>query len=46
MHEVLESRSRDVAAPTFMPDGLYFAKIEYDPCWKLPQEAVAPLPWL
>ena len=46
MHKVLESRSRDVAAPTFMPDGLYFAKIEYDPCWKLPQEAVAPLPWL
>ena len=46
MHEVLESRSRDVAAPTFMPDGLYFARIEYDPSWKLPQEAVAPLPWL
>ena len=46
MHKVLESRSRDVAAPTFMPDGLYFAKIEYDPSWKLPQEAVAPLPWL
>ena len=46
MHEVLESRSRDVAAPTFMPDGLYFAKIEYDPRWQLPQEAVAPLPWL
>jgi tRNA pseudouridine38-40 synthase len=46
MHEVLESRSRDVAAPTFMPDGLYFAKIEYDPSWQLPQEAVAPLPWL
>lgn len=46
MREVLESRSRDVAAPTFMPDGLYFVKIEYDPSWKLPQEAVAPLPWL
>ena len=46
MLEVLHSRSRDVAAPTFMPDGLYFARIEYDPCWKLPQEAVAPLPWL
>ncbi|MEW7849280.1 tRNA pseudouridine(38-40) synthase TruA [Massilia aurea] len=46
MRDVLESRSRDVAAPTFMPDGLYFAKIEYDPHWQLPQEAVAPLPWL
>jgi len=46
MLEVLESRSRDVAAPTFMPDGLYFARIEYDPKWKLPQEASSPLPWL
>lgn len=46
MREVLEARSRDAAAPTFMPDGLYFAKIEYDPKWKLPQEASAPLPWL
>ena len=46
MAEVLASRSRDVAAPTFMPDGLYLAKIDYDPKWGLPQEAVAPLPWL
>ena len=46
MREVLQARSRDVAAPTFMPDGLYFAKIEYDPKWKLPQEASMPLPWL
>jgi tRNA pseudouridine38-40 synthase len=46
MLEVLNSCSRDVAAPTFMPDGLYFARIEYDPRWQLPQEAVAPLPWL
>jgi len=46
MQEVLESRSRDVAAPTFMPDGLYFAKVEYDPRWQLPQETSAPLPWL
>ena len=46
MLDVLNSRSRDVAAPTFMPDGLYFAKIEYDPRWQLPQEAVAPLRWL
>jgi tRNA pseudouridine38-40 synthase len=46
MREVLESRSRDVAAPTFMPDGLYFARIEYDPKWGLPQEDAPPLPWL
>ena len=46
MKEVLESRSRDVAAPTFMPDGLYLAKIDYDPKWGLPQEPASPLPWL
>ncbi len=46
MKEVLESRSRDVAAPTFMPDGLYLAKIDYDPKWGLPQEPAHPLPWL
>jgi tRNA pseudouridine38-40 synthase len=43
--EVLASQNRDAAAPTFMPDGLYFAKIEYDPKWGLPQEPLAPLPW-
>lgn len=46
MKEVLESRSRDVAAPTFMPDGLYLARIDYDPKWGLPQEPASPLPWL
>ncbi|TFW33541.1 tRNA pseudouridine(38-40) synthase TruA [Massilia horti] len=46
MAEVLASCDRDAAAPTFMPDGLYLAKIEYDPKWGLPQEAVSPLPWL
>jgi tRNA pseudouridine38-40 synthase len=45
MADVLAARNRDAAAPTFMPDGLYFAKIDYDPKWGLPQEAV-PLPWL
>jgi tRNA pseudouridine38-40 synthase len=38
MAEVLDARSRDAAAPTFMPDGLYLAKIDYDPKWGLPQE--------
>jgi tRNA pseudouridine38-40 synthase len=46
MADVLASRDRDTAAPTFMPDGLYLAKIEYDPKWGLPQEAASPLPWL
>lgn len=43
--EVLEGRCRGDAAPTFMPDGLYLAKIDYDPKWGLPQEAVSALPW-
>jgi tRNA pseudouridine38-40 synthase len=38
MGELLEGRDRTRAAPTFMPDGLYLAKIDYDPKWKLPQE--------
>ena len=40
MKEILESRDRSRAAPTFMPDGLYLAKIAYDAKWQLPQEAV------
>jgi tRNA pseudouridine38-40 synthase len=46
MAAVLDARSRDAAAPTFMPDGLYLATIDYDPKWGLPQEPVAALPWL
>lgn len=42
--QVLEGRDRTRAAPTFMPDGLYLAKIEYDAKWGLPQQA-AILPW-
>ena len=42
--QVLEGRDRNAAAPTFMPDGLYLAHIEYDPKWALPQEPAA-LPW-
>ncbi len=44
--DVLEGRDRADAAPTFMPDGLYLAKIDYDPKWGLPQEASVPMPWL
>ncbi|NEX61629.1 tRNA pseudouridine(38-40) synthase TruA [Noviherbaspirillum galbum] len=43
--ELLDARDRSRAAPTFMPDGLYLAKIDYDPKWELPQEA-ASLPLL
>lgn len=37
MEEVLESRQRSQAAPTFAPDGLYLRSIAYDAKWKLPQ---------
>jgi tRNA pseudouridine38-40 synthase len=33
-----------VAAPTFMPDGLYLAKIDYDENGALPQETAASCP--
>ena len=34
--ELLDSRDRSRAAPTFSPDGLYFSGVEYDPKWGLP----------
>jgi tRNA pseudouridine38-40 synthase len=37
MQEVLESRQRSLAAPTFAPDGLYLRRISYDAKWELPQ---------
>ena len=36
MAQVLASRSRSAAAPTFMPDGLYFAGPEYGAEFGLP----------
>ena len=40
MAEVLAAKNRQMAAPTFMPDGLYLAKIAY------PEEFAIPGPWL
>jgi tRNA pseudouridine38-40 synthase len=34
--EVLDSRDRSRAAPTFGPEGLYLEKIEYEAKWGLP----------
>jgi len=34
--ELLELNDRRHAAPTFMPDGLYLAAVEYDPAFALP----------
>jgi tRNA pseudouridine38-40 synthase len=35
--EVLASRDRARAAPTFAPEGLYLERVEYDAQWELPQ---------
>ncbi|MEY4713041.1 MAG: putative tRNA pseudouridine synthase [Pseudomonadota bacterium] len=45
MSEVLAARSRDAAAPTFSPDGLYFLGPVYDPVWNLPSQT-PPYDWL
>jgi len=36
--EVLASRERSLAAPTFAPDGLYLRRIQYEAKWGLPQK--------
>ena len=45
MGEVLASRSRSTAAPTFAPDGLYFRGPYYDARFAIP-EHTAPMDWL
>jgi tRNA pseudouridine38-40 synthase len=40
MREILAAKDRSLAAPTFMADGLYLAKIAY------PEEFAIPGPWL
>jgi tRNA pseudouridine38-40 synthase len=42
---VLAARSRDAAAPTFSPDGLYFLGPVYDLGWELPTRTPA-FDWL
>ena len=39
--QVLAARSRDAAAPTFSPHGLYFLGPVYDAAWGLPQRTAA-----
>lgn len=38
MQAVLAMKDRSRAAPTFMPDGLYLARVTYPQQWQLPQE--------
>jgi tRNA pseudouridine38-40 synthase len=45
MAEVLQARSRDAAAPTFSPDGLYFLGPVYDAALGLPERTPA-FDWL
>lgn len=44
--DLLLQQDRSRAAPTFMPDGLYLAKVEYGKKWNLPQQPSKILPWL
>jgi len=41
MGEVLAARSREAAAPTFSPEGLYFLGPRYDARWGLPERTAA-----
>ncbi len=41
MNQVLAARNRDVAAPTFSPDGLYFLGPRYEAHWGLPDRTPA-----
>ena len=45
MEQVLEAKNRDAAAPTFAPEGLYFAGPQYDSNWGLP-EGTPLMDWL
>ena len=41
--ELIAARDRRLAAPTFAPDGLYLAGVEYDPAFGLPAFRTHPL---
>lgn len=42
LRELIAARDRKLAAPTFAPDGLYLAGIEYDREYQLPESFVDP----
>jgi tRNA pseudouridine38-40 synthase len=45
MAEVLASRDRNHAAPTFMPDGLYLAQVGYPDKFAVPAAQLGSVPW-
>ena len=45
LEDVLASRQRSLAAPTFAPDGLYFVGPRYDARWSIPEQTPA-MSWL
>ncbi|WJF91732.1 tRNA pseudouridine(38-40) synthase TruA [Paraburkholderia bonniea] len=45
LSEVLASRERHLAAPTFMPDGLYLAQVGYPEKFAVPAATLASVPW-
>jgi tRNA pseudouridine38-40 synthase len=46
LDSVLSARDRTQGAPTFAADGLYLARVEYDPAFQLPAPAAAVPVWL
>jgi tRNA pseudouridine38-40 synthase len=44
IEELLKSRDRKLAAPTFDAAGLYLVGVDYDPVWGLPTAPRAHLP--
>lgn len=46
MADVLRSRDRNLAAPTFEASGLYLMRVDYEPHWGLPQPRLGVSPFL
>lgn len=46
LQTVLDSKSRQSAAPTFSPDGLYFLGPTYDAQWSIPQPPLFAYSWI
>ena len=48
LSEVMQSKNRHMAAPTFSPHGLYLHEVHYPTSWKLPEsrESFGVVPFL